>query len=141
MKKLLISLSVIFASLGAFGNNNETEPICIEVQSSASMMEVLVYANNAVDDLCNYFNGSWVDTGLSIYCSFGGDVYTCTAYRVAKAACSINGAVKLYIEGDISGALRKTISAADAVFKLFKHSSTEYELRAAANMTPRSEWY
>ncbi len=144
MKKILVSLSILLASLNALGNNNEAEPIYAESQTTASVMEVLVYANNAVDDFCDYFSGSWADVGISVYCKFlGGDVFTCTAYRVVKAACGINGAIKLYIEGDISGALRKTISAADAIYNLSKISSKEYQLSEvkAANMTPRSEWY
>ncbi len=94
--------------------------------SDASVIDILVYANSAVDDLCNYFNDSWANTALTIYCSFGGDMYTCTAYKVVQAACTVNGAVKLMIEGDASAALKKMISGATKIYSVSKVSDKFY---------------
>ena len=135
----------LLVSLNAFSHTNETkieESNQISESSESSIMEILVYANSAVDDMCNYFNGSWADLGLTVYCSLGGDIYTCTAYKVIQAACTVNGAVKLYIEGDIGGALKKAVQGATKIYTISKISRTEFKIsETRKNMTPRSEWY
>lgn len=145
MKRIGIIIIGLLVSLNAFSTPTETQ---IEKQnqsseySGASMMEMLVYANSAVDDMCNYFNGSWVDVGLTVYCSLGGDIYTCTAYKIIQAACTVNGAVKLYIEGDIEGALKRAIQGTTKIYTISKISRTEFKITdTRSNMTPRSEWY
>lgn len=147
MKRLfLISVIICFTfTAKAIENKNVTgndNSALTETSSSASVAEVLVYANNAVDDFCNYFNGSWVDIGLTVYCSFGGDVYTCTAYKVLQVACTVNGAVKLYIEGDIESAIKKALQGTSKIYTMSKLSRTEFQISdTRANMTPRNEWY
>ena len=83
---------------------------------------MLVYASDVVDDLCNEFNGSWLDTGLRIYCRFGGDVYTCTAYRIVSAACGINGVVRLMMEGDANNALKRALDYSSKIFNVSKEN-------------------
>lgn len=95
-------------------------------ECEASVIDILVYANSAVDDLCNQFNGSWVDTALTVYCSFGGDIYTCTAYKIVQAACTVNGAVRLVIEGDTSAALKKILVGSTKVYSVSKIADKFY---------------
>jgi len=109
MKKIFVIL-VALIGLGFSANSQEKKAensSLLEYSNSTSSktVSILVKANKAVDDLCNYFDGSIVDYGLKIYCKFGGDIYTCTSYKVVSAACAINGAVRLYIEGDMDSAL------------------------------------
>lgn len=98
----------------------------INTETGTSTVEILVKANQYVDDLCNYFNGSWVDTGLKIYCKLGGDVYTCTAYKVVNISCSVNGAVRLAIEGDYESALKRLLTATPDVYNLYKEYGNYY---------------
>ena len=111
MKKLLMTLTILAMSVVAFANETESVSASSLMASNSSnsttVYEMLVYTTDVVDDLCNYFNGSWLDTGLNIYCKFGGDVYTCTAYKVVSVACGINGVVKLSLQGDYNEALKK----------------------------------
>ena len=109
MKKFIVIL-VALIGFGISANAQEryaenNDLLAYTASTSSTTIEILVKANRYVDDLCNYFGGSLLDSGLKIYCKFGGDVYTCTAYRVVQASCTINGAVKLVIEGDMTGAL------------------------------------
>ena len=97
-----------------------------ESECEASVIDILVYANSAVDDLCNQFNGSWVDTALTVYCSFGGDLYTCTAYKIIQAACTVNGAVRLMIEGDASAALKKILVGSTKIYSVSKIADKFY---------------
>ena len=141
MKKITMLFLLFAFSLQTFANTNDNNSNKEQqVSSNASFVEILVEANRAVDDLCNYFEGSWADKGLSLYCSFGGDAYTCTIYKVAKATCSLNGAVRLYLEGDINGSLKKALSGASDIYKISKIGRSEFKL-TKSNMTPRSEWY
>ena len=102
-------VALVFSTLSYSNNVNEesflVEINVVESSSGSSMMEIIVKANKAVDDMCNYFDNSWVDKGLSVYCKFNKTSAACVAYNVTKAVCAINGAVKLYIEGDISSAI------------------------------------
>ena len=136
MKKILLILSFVgclFAS--AFANQLE-QPIVqptntndgiyeqtftvTVISVSSSAVELLVEANNVVNEVCEYFNGSWVDYGLKIYCTLGGDVYTCTAYKITKMACSISGAIKLYLEGDINNATKRILATGAEVWAMSK---------------------
>lgn len=119
----MLFVSVTFAENEKTNEVNVFELIAIypsSVESSASAIEILVKASDAVDEFCNYFNGSWIDTGLTLYCAFGGDVYTCTAYKVVRAACGINGAVRLAIEGDYETALKKLLTSSTTVYSIVK---------------------
>lgn len=123
MGLLLLFSSFTFAENETTNDVNGFEIIAIypsSVESSSSTIEILVKASDAVDEFCNYFNGSWVDTGLTLYCTFFNDVYTCTAYKVVRAACGINGAVRLAIEGDYEAALKKLLTSSTTVYSIVK---------------------
>ena len=113
-------------SVVAFANETESVSASSLMASNSSnsttVYEMLVYTTDVVDDLCNYFNGSWLDTGLNIYCKFGGDVYTCTAYKVVSVACGINGVVKLSVQGDYNEALKKALNTSTKIFNVKKEN-------------------
>ena len=97
------------------------QPFNVTILSiSNSTVELLVEANEVVNEVCEYFNGSWLDTGLKIYCTLGGDVYTCTTYKITKLACSISGAIKLYMEGDINNATKKVLTTGAEIWVMSK---------------------
>lgn len=98
------------------GENQETDVLI--AYDSSTLYEVLVYASNTVDNLCNYFNDSWADVALTWYCKLGGDVYTCTAYKLVTAACGMNGVVRLMIEGDYNAALKRALKTSAKVFNV-----------------------
>ncbi len=142
MKKYFLFIALMFISLSAAqANSTTTNNINTAEVEGHDVIEILVQVNQAVDDLCNYFDDSWLDTGLNIYCKLGGDIYTCTAYRIVKYTCGINGVIKLSIEGDFEGALKRALVTATDTFVLVKNARG-YELRQTTpNMTPRSDWY
>ncbi|MDR1544316.1 MAG: hypothetical protein LBS50_07940 [Prevotellaceae bacterium] len=105
-----------------------TELLAYTESTSTSVVDILVYANDAAYEMCNYFNGSWVDTGLKIYCSFGGDIYTCTAYKIVKGMCAINGAIKLSIEGNYDAGLRALLSGTTDIFVASKVGTNAFKL-------------
>lgn len=144
MKKILII--IVFAGFvitSAFANeptrttpsstfpNDEVYNTC----ASNSTVELLVEANNIVYEICDYFNNSWADVAISVYCSFGGDVYTCTAYKITKIACGISGAVKLYIEGDINNSMKKVLKTGADIWKMTKTGDKKVTL-TPSNMCP-----
>lgn len=115
---------------------SDNQPVEVTVLSvSNSAVEFLVEANNVVYEVCDYFNGSWLDTGLKIYCTFGGDVYTCTTYKITKMACSISGAVKLYMEGDFNNSLKKILTTGAEIWVMSKAGS-KINLAPSSNMCP-----
>ena len=126
MKKLLMTLTILAMSVVAFANETESVSASSLMASNSSnsttVYEMLVYTTDVVDDLCNYFNGSWLDTGLNVYCKFGGDVYTCTAYKVVSVACGINGVVKLSLQGDYNEALKKALNTSTKIFNVKKEN-------------------
>lgn len=108
----------------------ESQLLAVNSQSNATL-EVLVNVTNTVDYLCDQFNNSWADVFLTFYCHAGGDPYACTAYRVIKATCGINGAVRLVIEGHYDDALRLALKTmVGVVFSLEKTGSKSYALYA-----------
>lgn len=110
-------------------------PVTVTVLSASnSVVDILVEANRVVDDVCNYFDGSWADVALTLYCSFGGDVYTCTAYKIVQAACAITGAVRLYIEGDFNNATKKVLTTGAKIWVMSKAGS-KFKL-SPSNMCP-----
>lgn len=116
---VILCISVATNAMDKNGNMylcTQHHPITAE---ASGKFEIFVKANAAVDDLCNYFNGSWLNTGLKVYCSFGGDVYTCTTYKVVQAACTVNGAVRLIIEGDYNNALKRIIDGGVQLAKIY----------------------
>lgn len=144
MKKILITLAFIgILAFSAFAEEPErpivpadNQPVTVTVLSvSNSAVEFLVEANKVVYEVCDYFNGSWLDTGLKIYCTFGGDVYTCTTYKITKMACSISGAIKLYMEGDINNSLKKILTTGAEIWVMSKAGS-KINLAPSSNMCP-----
>lgn len=107
-------------------NEEETElPVTVRaISESNGTLELLVEANRVVDEVCDYFNGSWMDTGLKIYCTFNGASAECLAYRIVKAACGINGAIKLYIEGNYNGATKKLLTTGADIWKMVMVGNT-----------------
>lgn len=100
-------------------------PVTVRVISESNgTLELLVEANRVVDEVCDYFNGSWLDTGLRIYCTFNGASAECLAYRIVKAACGINGAIRLYIEGNYNDATKKLLTTGADIWKMVMVGNT-----------------
>lgn len=130
MKRILLLFVVCFFTLQSdiyAGNNNE----CIEtseiytIHSSSTGLttyEILVYATDIVDDLCNSFNGSALDAGLSIYCKFVPGSTTCLVYKAVSVACGINGTVRLVLKGEYNAALYKAVITASKTFTVTKEN-------------------
>lgn len=97
---------------------------------SSTTMELLVEASDALDDFCNYFDNSWVDVGLTVYCTFAGTgVYgECIIYKAVKAMCGINGVVRLSMQGDISGAIKRGIKTGTQIYSIVKQSRTAFAI-------------
>lgn len=102
---------------------------------ASSAIEILVEANNAVYDLCNYFNGSWLDTGLTLYCAFNATSTTCLIYYATKATCEFSEVIKLYLEGDFNNATKRALTSGTKIYKLSKTNSG-YKL-SPSNMCTR----
>ena len=141
MKKLFLVLVAICLSTFSYANNanDESESFMVEisiteVSSGSSMMEIIVKANSVVDEMCNYFDDSYVDKALSLYCKFNKTSAVCTAYNITKGVCAINGAIKLYIEGDISSAILRAVDGASKLYSVSKLSRSEYEIREVGNL-------
>ncbi|MBQ7856884.1 MAG: hypothetical protein IJ348_07230 [Alistipes sp.] len=142
MKKILLVLLAVVTFSPVFANGSSNSPVNIEMEAEASAVEILVRASDAVDDFCNYFGDSWVDVGLSLYCSFGGDIYICTIYKAVNVVCTGNDAIRLYLEGDINNALKRTLQGSSAIYKMLKVGEKKFKIvEDNSNMTPRSEWY
>ena len=103
------------------------------VSVSSTSMELLVEASNALDEFCNYFEGSWDDVGLTVYCTFAGTgVYgECIIYKAVKAMCGINGVVRLTMQGDISGAIKKGIKTGTQIYSIVKQSKMAFAITEA----------
>ena len=136
MKKILVCLSMLLLSANVFANNSESGTSVMTQSQGNGAIEVLVKANAAVDDLCDYFNDSWANTGLRIYCTFNKASMVCVAYRVVKVTCAVNGAVRLMIEGDWNGAIKQSLAGATDLYQLTKRSGNSYELTPVRNSCP-----
>ncbi len=136
MKKILLMLSLALFSINAFAGNSETSVEIENLAEDSRVIEVLVEANAALDDLCDYFSGSWADTGLKIYCTFNKASAVCLAYKIVKVTCTINGAVRLSIEGDWNGAIKQSLIGATEVYVLSKTSSRSFELKPSRSYCP-----
>ena len=122
-----------------FDNHNSYTTSVLEdskllAYNSTVTYEVLVYASDVVDDLCNYFQGSWLDYGLKIYCRFGGDVVVCTTYKIVSVACGLNGVVRLMMEGDYNNAFKRILSTSSDIFSLIKENGN-FVLQSPINNT------
>lgn len=100
---------------------------------TSTSMELLVEASDALDEFCNYFDNSWVDVGLSVYCSFAktGVYGECIIYKAVKALCGINGVVRLSMEGDISNAIKLGLKTGTQVYSIVKQSRTAFAISEA----------
>lgn len=140
MKKIIFTLMMIlctssFSFAQTSTENYSSNDLLAYTPPASSAIEILVEANDAVYDLCNYFNGSWADTGLTLYCVFNKTSTVCLVYYAAKATCYFSEVFKLYIEGDFNNALKRTLTTAADVYKLTK-TSNGYIL-SPSNMCPR----
>lgn len=137
MKRIIIVLTLILcSSLVATANNNHNNTTILCQCQDNKMIEVLVEANAAVDDLCEYFNGSWADTGLKIYCMFNKASVVCTAYKIVKVTCAVNGAVRLMIEGDWNNAIKQSLVSSAEIYTLTKLSRDSFQLSPSRNSSP-----
>lgn len=127
---VLIGMLVVFTTV-SFGQNQfySTVENSLNVDhsqllayNSTTTYEMLVYASSTLDDLCGQFEDSWLNTGLKWYCRLGGDVFTCTAYRIVSYTCMANDVVRLVLEGDYNSALKKALNTAASTFKVVKNS-------------------
>ena len=113
-------------------NSGSTIKITV-ISVSSTSMELLVEASDALDEFCNYFEGSWADVGLTLYCAFAGTgVYgECIIYKAVKAMCGINGVVRLTMQGDISSAIKKGIKTGTQIYSIVKQSRTAFAISEA----------
>ena len=97
---------------------------------SSTSIELLIEASDALNDFCNYFENSWADVGISLYCTFAGTgVYgECIIYKAFKAMCGINGVVRLTMEGDISNAIKRGIKTGTQIYSIVKQSQKAFAL-------------
>lgn len=113
-------------------SNEATIKVTI-LSTSSTAMELLVEASDALNDFCNYFDNSWADVGLTVYCAFAGTgVYgECVVYRAVKAMCGLNGVVRLTMEGDISNAIKKGLKTGTQIYSIVKQTSTAFRITEA----------
>lgn len=147
MKKIILILALIgcftspiFANQPANPPTNEgEEPVTVGtlkvtvLSVSSTSMELLMEASDALNDFCNYFDNSWVDVGLTVYCTFAktGVYGECIIYKAVKAMCGINGVVRLTMQGDISGAIKKGIKTGTQIYSIVKQSRTAFAISEA----------
>ena len=108
--------------------------ICVTVLSvSSTTMEVLVDWSNDLDAFCDYFNDSWLDAGLTLYCAFAGTgVYgECIIHRVIKATCGLNKVFLLTMQGDISSAIKQGLKTGAQIYSIAKQSDKVFTLTEA----------
>lgn len=149
MKKLVLMLAFVFASsifllanqpynpnqltVGTDDEYCETTITVTVLSVTSTSMELLVEASDALDEFCNYFDNSWADVGLSVYCSFAktGVYGECIIYKAVKALCGINGVVRLSMEGDISNAIKLGLKTGTQVYSIVKQSRTAFAISEA----------
>lgn len=125
-------------------NDNE-EPIEIEASSnestmnvtvlsaSSTAMELLIEGSRDLEEFCNYFDNSWMDVGLTVYCAFSqtGVYGECIVYRAFKAMCGLNDVFILTLEGDISNAIKKGLKTGTQIYSIVKQTSTAFRITEA----------
>lgn len=118
---------------GVLSDNCEGSIKVTFLSATSTTMELLVEASDALNDFCNYFDNSWADIGLSVYCTFAktGVYGECIIYKAFKAMCGINGVVRLTMEGDISGAIKKGIKTGTQIYSIVKQSRTAFAITEA----------
>ena len=135
MKKIMILSIIAMLSLSAFATNPPTEQqesddiMYVQVvEANSKFIDILVYANSVVDEFCDLLSRKDVSVSVGLYCAFMPENPMCWAYGVAMAACSVKGAVELYIEGDFNNAILETLSASTRVYKMSKVDSKKYKI-------------
>ena len=135
MKKILILSIIAMLSISAFATNPPSEQqesddvMYVQVlEANSKFIDVLVYANSVVDEFCDLLSRKDVSVSVGLYCAFMPENPMCWAYGVAMAACSVKGAVELYIEGDFNNAILETLSASTRVYKMSKVDSKKYKI-------------
>lgn len=135
MKKILVLCLMILLSLGSFATNppierqeNDAVVYIQIVEANSKYIDILVYANSIVDEFCDLLSRKDVSVSVGLYCAFMPENPMCWTYGVAMAACSVKGAVELYIEGDFNNAILETLSASTRVYKMSKVDSKKYKI-------------
>lgn len=141
-KKLFLVVLFCCTAFSLFANQPENPPYdepketseiigtVTVLSASSTSIELLVEASDALNDFCNYFENSWADVGISLYCTFAGTgVYgECIIYKAFKAMCGINGVVRLTMEGDISNAIKRGIKTGTQIYSIVKQSQKAFAL-------------
>ncbi len=141
MKKLFLLAVTIFSFSSIYAANNEQQTFNEAVSpktmyyADSDTIKVLVEISDTVDELCSYFDNSWADIGLSIYCKTPGAAatpITCTTFMVVDAICVANGIIQLSIEGDWEGVAKEVVKemGAEIVYRLIG-TSAGYKLEPA----------
>lgn len=122
-------------SLSAFATNppieqqeNEDVMYVQILEANSNYIDILVYANSVVDEFCDFLSRKDISVSVGLYCAFMPENPMCWAYGVAMAACSVKGAVELYIEGDFNNAILETLSASTKVYKMSKVDSKKFKI-------------
>lgn len=121
--------------MSAFATNPPTkqqendEVISFQVlEANSSFIDILVSANKAVDNFCAYINRSDVST-VFLICAFIPETPVCAVYEVASIACSVKGAVELYIKGDFTRAVIETLTASAKVYQMTQVNMNEFKIQ------------
>lgn len=114
-------------------SSNESTIKVTVLSVSSTTMELLVEASDALNDFCNYFDNSWVDVGLTVYCTFAktGVYGECIIYKAVKAMCGLKGVVRLSMEGDISNAIKMGLKTGTQIYSIAKQSRTAFAISEA----------
>ena len=125
----MLSISA-FATNPPSGQQESDDVVYVQVlEANSKFIDVLVYANSVVvDEFCDLLSRKDVSVSVGLYCAFMPENPMCWAYGVAMAACSVKGAVELYIEGDFNNAILETLSASTRVYKMSKVDSKKYKI-------------
>ena len=138
MKKIIflgIVCCMILSSFKANANqvtvyNEVNDTIYFQVlEVNSRTMEVLLYATSTVDEFCKVLSRKEVSVPIGLMCAFAGAGNpVCYVYGAVMAACAINGAVKLAIEGDFTNVILESVSAGTKVYKMSKVNTSTYKI-------------
>lgn len=128
MKKIIIVFLLTVVLIPFSFSQEQNYPIeqhQLLAYNSTTTYEFLVYASDSFHELCDYFNDSALDAGLSVYCTFlGGASTVCTVYRIFSVACGANDVIRLTLKGDYDAALYKAAKTSTKLFKFEKRGSS-----------------
>ncbi len=92
-------------------------------------LELLVYATSTVSEFCDKVSSPEISVPIGLICAFtnaGNPV--CYIYGAMMAACAVNEAVKLTLEGDFTRAVLSAVGAGTKVYKMSKVDFTTYKI-------------